>query len=127
IDGFDGQCGNQLSAGSDGDAGADRYASLAALLADDKLYIDTAKTDCTAAAWPDLNYLAVEANALIDLRLGKCGGRTPLDDDTDISYTFLAGSFALPTPTVLRDGVDQDADPPTLVSLTTFPFLNPPN
>jgi len=127
IDGLDGVCGNQLLAAGDatGDAGATEYAALPAVLVDDELYLDTSIADCRAqvvSGQPLPNYLAVEARFL-GLPLTACGGRTPLDDVIDISFTLLASG---PSGAV-SDGVDADADPATAASLTEFPFLNAPN
>ena len=51
FDGLDGTCGNQLGFANGG------YSALAGLVADDRLYVNTAGATCTT-------YLAVEANAL---------------------------------------------------------------
>jgi hypothetical protein len=123
IDALDGVCGNQLLAAGDpsGDAGLAEYAALPGILADDELYVDTSVGDCAAGASLP-NYLAVEARAL-GLPLTSCGGRTPVDDVIDVTYTLLAtGGTAK-----VGDGVDADADPATPASLTQFPFLNAPN
>jgi hypothetical protein len=123
IDGLDGVCGNQLLALGDptGDAGAAEYVGLAQLLVDDQLYLDTSIGDCTATATAP-NYLAVEARFL-GLPLTACGGRTPLDDVIDITYTLLASGGT----TKVSDGIDADGDPATPASLSQFPFLNAPN
>jgi hypothetical protein len=122
IDALDGVCGNQLLAAGDasGDAGLAEYAALPQVLADDELYVDTSVGDCTAGTLP--NYLAVEARSL-GLPLTACGGRTPLDDVMDVTYTLLASGGT----TKVSDGIDADADPAAPASLTDFPFLNPPN
>jgi hypothetical protein len=121
FDAIDGVCGNQLLASPAGaDAGAGRYAALAAALADDQLYLDLTRAECGAAT----NYLAVEARFALGQNVAGCGGRTPLDDTIDATYTLLAeGAGGAP----LGDGIDHDADPSTAASLTSFPFLNPPN
>lgn len=123
IDGLDAVCGNQLLAAGDpsGDAGASEYAALPAVLVDDQLYLDTSIGDCKATASLP-NYLAVEARFL-GLPLTTCGGRTPLDDVIDISFTLLASGGTA----AVTDGVNADADPSTAASLTDFPFLNAPN
>jgi hypothetical protein len=123
IDALDGVCGNQLLAAGDpsGDAGLAEYAALPVVLADDELYVDTSVASCAAAgALP--NYLAVEARSL-GLPITSCGGRTPLDDVIDVTYTVLAtGGTAM-----VGDGISADGDPATPASLTEFPFLNAPN
>src|SRR5262245_20941154 len=55
LDALDGVCGNQLLAGPTATAG--RYSTLAGVLADDQLYVNTNSGTCTI-------YLAVEANAV---------------------------------------------------------------
>jgi hypothetical protein len=123
IDSLDAVCGNQLLAAGDssGDAGAAEYAALPAVLVDDQLYLDTSVGDCKGTATLP-NYLAVEARSL-GLPLTACGGRTPLDDVIDITFTLLASGGTTP----VTDGVNADADPATAASLTDFPFLNSPN
>jgi hypothetical protein len=123
LDGLDTVCGNQVGAGLAGDVDAGtEYAFLAAVLADDQLYVDTtvSKSDSTL-----LNYLAVEGGALSSMAPTYCGGRTPLDDVMKISYAVLSGTAS--TGNLVDDGVVKDADPATPASLTTFPFLNAPN
>ena len=118
-DGADGTCGNQLgaAAAAGGVVPKDRYAVLAGALADDRLWVDTTQTTCSL-------YLAMEANALLSLGAKDCGGRTPLEDVVDETYTaaavgptgFMAnGTFAV------TDGVPSDAD--STASLSVFPFL----
>lgn len=93
-DGLDTVCGNQLAA----DQAAERYSFLAGVLADDRLYVNTDSGTCQT-------YLGVEANALGSAN-SDCGGRTPLYDTVDISYSVLAaGAFSGVT-----DGIPEDAD-----------------
>ncbi|HMA50096.1 MAG TPA: hypothetical protein VKP60_10105, partial [Magnetospirillaceae bacterium] len=61
-DGFDGKCGNQLMAGPPGPG---RYHRLAALLADDRLWVDSRAKSCH-------RFMAVERGIP-----GDCGGRPP--------------------------------------------------
>ena len=111
LDGLDRVCGNQLLSGPAPVAG--RYATLSGVLADDRVWVNTASGACTT-------YLAVEANATGIIPNHDCGGRTPLYDTIDVSYSVLAaGALAGVT-----DGIDRDADPPA--SLTAFPFLAEP-
>lgn len=130
-DGVDRVCGNQFGACSmaAGCASAStpmpgRYNTLAGVLADDQLYVDTTKSDCSF-------YLAVEA-ALLQVPGANmfCGGRTPLVDVVDVMYTAATvGAAGFPaTPTAgfaIHDGVTKDNE--TTDSLTTFPFLSDPN
>ena len=111
LDSLDTVCGNQLLAGDDVAAG--RYAALAGVLADDQLYVNTASGSCQ-------QYLAVEGNA-VGITNTDCGGRTPLEDSIDVTYSVLAiGAL-----TGVTDGVAKDAD--GTASITTFPYLDAPN
>ncbi len=109
-DGVDRNCGNQLLAGDAAAPG--RYDGLAGVLADDRLYVNTASGTCQI-------YLGVEGNA-VGITNTDCGGRTPLEDTIDVSYSVLAvGALSGVT-----DGVPVDAD--GTASLTDFPFYAPP-
>jgi hypothetical protein len=109
-DGLDRTCGNQLLAGDTAAPG--RYAALAGVLADDRLYVNTASGTCDI-------YLGVEGNA-VGITNTDCGGRTPLEDTIDVSYSVLAvGALSGVT-----DGVPSDAD--GTASLDDFPFYAPP-
>lgn len=111
LDSLDTVCGNQLLAGPAPVAG--RYNTLSSVLADDQIYINSSSGTCNV-------YLAVEANA-IGITNNDCGGRTPLVDTIDRTYSVLAtGMLAGVT-----DGVPSDAD--GTHSSTGFPFLLPPN
>jgi hypothetical protein len=110
LDSIDGVCGNQILAGPTPAAG--RYKTLADILADDLLYVNTASGTCN-------QYLAVEANA-IGVTNTDCGGRTPLENTADISYSvFITGTL-----TGVTNGITVDAD--GAASLTAFPFLDRP-
>ncbi len=109
-DGVDRNCGNQLLAGDNAVPG--RYGTLASVLADDQLYVNTASGTCQI-------YLGVEGNA-VGITNTDCGGRTPLEDTIDVSYSVLAiGALSGVT-----DGVASDAD--GTASLNDFPFYAPP-
>jgi len=111
LDSLDTDCGNQLLAGADPVEG--RYGALAGVLADDRLFVNTDSGDCQ-------QYLAVEGNAL-GITNSDCGGRTPLQDTVDTSYSVLAiGAL-----TGVGDGVDEDPD--AAASLDIFPFLADPS
>ena len=111
LDSLDRVCGNQLLAGPQPVAG--RYNRLAAILADDQLYVNTASGTCN-------QYLAVEANA-VGITNTDCGGRTPLENTIDVTYSVLAtGKLSGVT-----NGVTADGD--GTASLTAFPFLDRPN
>ena len=115
-------CGNQAlyNGGAAGPANAMSYFTLAAVLANDQLFLDTAKPTCGI-------YLAVEAGLILG-NYSTCGGRSPEYDVIDFSYSMLAagldgfdtsgGTF---TPKI-GDGVDVHDD-----LLTEFPYLGAPN
>jgi len=119
LDGLDTNCGNQaFAAAAQGDGGvpADRYATLAGVLADDRLWVNTASAACTT-------YLAVEANATQFLPNTDCGGRTPAEDVVDESYSLLAAGAL----SGVGDGVAADSDGTVDITTATFPFLAAPN
>ena len=112
LDSLDLNCGNQIvSAGQP--AGPTRYNALAGILADDQLYVNTQSGSCQ-------QYLAVEANAL-GIVNNDCGGRTPLEDTIDTTYSVLAAGAL----SGVTDGIPIDAD--GTASLTVFPLLDQPN
>jgi hypothetical protein len=131
-DGVDTKCGNQFGACAKGTGcvaadpvNAMRYDVLASTLADDQLYMDSSKTDCSF-------YLGVEASALglASLAGTYCGGRTPLHDTVDYMYTAATtGTSGFPTAAVptfaIHDNVTKDNE--VTDSLTVFPFLSDPN
>jgi hypothetical protein len=111
LDSLDTVCGNQLLAGASAVAG--RYDTLAGVLVDDRLYVRTDKTTCTT-------YLGVEANA-VGVTNDDCGGRTPLYNTIDVTYSALAiGQFSGVT-----NGFTSDSEGNP--NATTFPFLGAPN
>lgn len=120
LDALDGKCGNQiLACGKPAGCGTDmpmagRYDTLATALADDQIYVNTAASTCNA-------YLAVEANATNILANNDCGGRTPLYDTIQVTYSALAAGML----SGITSGVTVDAD--GQASLTAFPFLSDPN
>jgi hypothetical protein len=110
LDSLDRVCGNQVLAGPAPVSG--RYKALADILADDQLYVNTASGTCN-------QYLAVEANA-IGIVNTDCGGRTPLENTIDITYSVVAVGAL----TGVTNGITSDAD--GTASLTAFPFLDRP-
>jgi hypothetical protein len=99
-------CGNQIAFTK-----ANSYSTLAGVIADDRLYLNTAGTACT-------KYLAVEANVL-GLTNTDCGGRALTYDVIDATYSAVAiGAF-----TGVSDGISAD---PTKTGGTTFPYLAAP-
>jgi hypothetical protein len=113
-DSLDGKCGNQILANRQA-ASPLRYQALAALLANDRLWVNAASTTCT-------QFFAVELAQLAgrkDLRK-DCGGRTPNYNTSNVFRSLIiAGS----TDTT-SDGLQSDEHIP---SSTEFPFLAPPD
>lgn len=105
-DGFDGICGNQWLA-KQRTPPASRYRKLARLLADDRLWVNSAVGQCR-------EFFAVEL-----AKSGDCGGRSPLVDAVDVYRAVLVNG----TTTGFEDGVDQDD---RQHSVDTFPFLAAP-
>jgi hypothetical protein len=108
-DGFDGRCGNQWLTGRNA-LPASRYAELARLLADDRLWVNSKARSCQ-------QYLSVEIQ---HGRAGKrdCGGRTPNYDAVDVFRSLLV----LGRINGVDDGVAGDDRPH---SDLRFPFLAP--
>jgi hypothetical protein len=110
LDSLDTVCGNQLLADTT-KMDPTRYAGLAGVLADDRLYVNAAGASCTT-------YLAVEANFLGTANT-DCGGRTLAYDVIDASYTVLA--------TGALDGSVGDAVPISDAAKgESFPYLAAP-
>lgn len=111
-DGFDGVCGDAFLA--DGQMPpARRYAALAALLADDRLWLNAAGTGAG-------ELFALERAALagaFDLERNP-GGRHPAEDSIDIWRSLLVDG----TTGSVTDGVDGDDAPLS----PAFPYLAPP-
>ncbi len=111
-DGIDTICGNQLLADGAVMTPA-RYAELATMLADDRLYLKTDATECTT-------YLGVEANS-IGATNADCGGNKVQYDAVDYTYTL-----------VVTGGLDGSIGDGSILSNdavpdTTFPYLLAPN
>lgn len=127
-DGADTVCGNQgLACGmltgcaSGSTPAAGRYDTLATVLADDRIYLNTASSTCN-------QYLGVELN-VVGLTNTDCGGRTPTFDVVDLMYTTATvGAAGFPSGGngfAVTDGVSKDGD--NGVVAATFPFLPAPN
>ena len=112
-DGLDGTCGNQWLADSRAKAPL-RYADLAKILADDRLWINSRSTVCT-------QFLAVEFTAFGTpgaLRR-DCGGRTPNYNASNIFRSLLSNG----TTAGVDDGLNHDEE---VHSTIDFPFLGAP-
>lgn len=112
LDSLDTVCGNQLLAGAE--VTEDRYAALAGVLADDRLWVNAASGNNSGNL-----YLGVEAEALGVLEDGGAGGRRPTDDVVERSYSVLAaGALTGVDDTITADEAG--------ASNTAFPFLGAP-
>lgn len=111
-DGFDGACGNQLMARPDAWP-ALRYRALATMLADDRLWVNSASTNCT-------RLFAVEMAAMPghEALASDCGGRTPLYSAVNVYRSLLVNGHV----DSVDDGVNADDQ---AHSATVFPFLAP--
>jgi hypothetical protein len=100
-DSFDGHCGNSLLG----------YRAMATLLADDRLWVNSASGVCT-------QLLAVELASVAGRKELKndCGGRTPNYDSVNVYRSLLVDG----TYTSVDDGVHRDDH---VHSTTEFPFL----
>ena len=126
-------CGNQvvyngmLAGDPSGTHDAMSYATLAGLLTDDELWLDTTKTTCDLPN-SHQNYLGVELNALSGGNIpNTCGGRDPLNDVIDTSLSALAAGFGAFNVTTFAVGIGDGVGPHADVSDTTFPFLGAPH
>jgi FixJ family two-component response regulator len=111
-DSLDGECGNQLLA--EPHESPARYAKLASVFADDRLWVNSASRVCT-------QFFAVEIASLSSQKVSSqdCGGRTPTYDTSNTWRSLLiSGTLA-----GITDGLNRDEHSP---SATEFPFLAPP-
>jgi len=110
-DSLDGECGNQFLA--EPHESPARYAKLASVFADDRLWVNSAARVCT-------QFFAVEIASLTD-QAGlsqDCGGRTPTYDTSNAWRSLLISG----TVTGITDGLNRDEHLP---SAMVFPFLAP--
>ncbi|MEA3105518.1 MAG: hypothetical protein QOI88_123 [Gammaproteobacteria bacterium] len=113
-DAFDGKCGNQLLADREA-VPSMRYRALAAVLADDRLWVNSASSVCTQLFAVELANLAGQT-ALKD----DCGGRTPNYNAANVWRSLLVEG----TTVGVDDGLDHDEDEH---SAMVFPFLAAPD
>jgi hypothetical protein len=122
-------CGNQVlyngNLGGGGTAALTSYLTLAGVLADDELFLDTTKASCDLANHQ--NYLAVEFNYLTMVNNATCGGRSPTNDVIDTSYAALAIGLAGFATADFTPAFGDTVGPHTDVSNDTFPFLGAPH
>jgi hypothetical protein len=112
-DSFDGRCGNQLLVDRQAEPSL-RYRPLATLLADDRLWVNSASGVCTQLFAVELASLAGHRELSND-----CGGRSPNYDAVNIYRSLLADA----SNNSVDDGVHRDD---RVHSATVFPFLSPP-
>jgi hypothetical protein len=112
-DGYDGHCGNQLMIDAAAPPG-ERYTPLAKLLADDRLWVNSASSTCTQLFGVELAALPGGARWRND-----CGGRTLHYDAVNVYRSLLAGG----TNDAVTDGVRADDREHSDV---VFPFLAAP-
>jgi hypothetical protein len=113
-DSLDGKCGNQILANAKA-APAMRYQTLAALFANDRLWVNSASRVCTQYFAVELNHVAGRKELAND-----CGGRTPNYNTSNIWRSLLIAG----TNDTTSDGLQRDEHEP---SSSTFPFLAPPD
>jgi hypothetical protein len=113
-DALDGACGNQWLADTK-ESSPVRYQTLARLLADDRLWVNAASGDCSQLFAVEL----ARVGGRNELR-GDCGGRTPAYNASNVWRSLLVSGAV----SGVDDGLDHDEHP---VSVTTFPFLAPPD
>lgn len=112
-DAFDSRCGDQVLADLSATAEA-RYAQLARVLADDRLWVNSVSSVCNQFFAVELAHLAGRKSLVTD-----CGGRTVTDDSIDVYRSLLVNG----TTSGVEDGVRADDH---IHSLTVFPFLSAP-
>lgn len=112
-DGLNGHCGDQWLADANAQP-AMRYERLAKLLADDRIWVNTASATCG-------QFMAVELVALHSPAglTRDCGGRTPNYDASNIFRSLLTNGML----SGIDDGLQRDD---RVHSATTFPFLAAP-
>ena len=103
-DSFDGHCGNSLLG----------YRAMATLLADDRLWVNSASGVCTQLMAVELANVAGRKELKND-----CGGRTPNYDSVNVYRSLLVDG----TYNSVDDGVHEDDH---VHSTTDFPFLAAP-
>jgi hypothetical protein len=113
FDGYDRVCGNQWLADRKSQSSA-RYETLAKLLADDRIWINSQSSHC-------MHYLAVELSGLSNTASLKndCGGRTPNYNANAVFRSLLVRG----TTDGSDDGLERDD---RVHSTSVFPFLAAP-
>ena len=109
-DGYDGVRGNQWLADMHAAKG-ERYKRLATLLADDRLWVNSASRKCTRLFAVELAALSGRNDLASD-----CGGRTPDYDASNVYRSMLAAGDTH----TIDDGVHRDDQ---VHSTSEFPFL----
>lgn len=99
---------------------ATSYQTLAGILANDELYLDTTKTTCAF-------YLAVEFGVATGLGNTTCGGRAPQYDVVDFSLSALAIGISGFSTDGMFTPKYTDGAPPHTDYLASFPYLGEPH
>lgn len=106
-----------------GTPSATSYDTLARVLADDMLYVDTSKATCTSFL-----SLEIEASTGGVVLHTQCGGRTPTHDVIDHLYSLLiAGLNGFTLPPALQPRITDNVGAHADVSDTAFPYFGPPH
>jgi hypothetical protein len=119
LDSLDTICGNQLFAAPD--AGAGRYDTFASVLANDRMWVNTAATNCS-------QYFGVElvATGVLAADAGPDGGPTNECGGRRLTYDVIQTTYsaaALGAISGFGSGVNAVA---SKTNGTTFPYLAPP-
>jgi hypothetical protein len=113
-DAFDGHCGNQLLINREAEPSM-RYRAMATLLADDRLWVNSASGVCPQLFAVELASMAGRRELITD-----CGGRTPNYDAVNVYRSLLADG----SNNSVDDGVHRDE---RVHSAVEFPFLAAPD
>jgi hypothetical protein len=113
-DSLDGECGNQVLANRNVVSPL-RYRALAALLANDRLWVNSNSVVCTQYFAVELAHLAVRKDLMND-----CGGRSPTYNNSNVFRSLIIAG----TTGTTSDGLERDEHAP---SSAVFPFLAPPD
>lgn len=117
-------CGNAVLYNGTGSgpptASPNSYQTLAGLLSNDELFLDTARAQCGL-------YLAVEFGIATGGTNSTCGGRMPQYDVIDFSLSFLSMGIAGFSTDGMFTPQFKDNAPAHTDYLTTFPYLGTPH
>jgi hypothetical protein len=95
------------------------YSLLAAVLAQDALWVNTSNTTCNA-------YLGVELNTL-GVSNSDCGGRTLTENTIDVTYNLVAGTETFNDAGVVGGPATNGVTAPASAPFSTFPYFAQPH